>query len=375
MFKNDGTATGNIQGSGLGWDANKKIILVRNQNWVESTDPIRKAFPDQIEIDEGYNDPNIATQDILNGQFDFNYDFQIPPAKSQSILSNASQKPLLHNPLIPGLRYISLNTTIHPFTSVHVRRAVAWILNKDAMRKTRGGAIAGPIATHVLSPNLAGFKEAGGNSYDPYATTNEQGDLQKALAEMKLAATQDHEPNINASTGMYTGPAVLMVGSNTGTAPATTTEVANDLKKIGINTRRADYTTNTMYTEWAQIPGKNVAILPNVAWVVDYPDTFTMLAPILGGPGPGGHFPSVKNNNYSLFNDPTFNGLVKDVSATQDVAKRNKLFGELDQRTMDQVPIIPWLWSADALLTSPRVKNFVYYALGDSMDLAVVAVQ
>jgi ABC-type transport system substrate-binding protein len=66
---------------------------------------------------------------------------------------------------------------------------------------------------------------------------------------------------------------------------------------------------------------------------------------------------------------------VKDVSATQDVAKRNKLFGELDQRTMDQVPIIPWLWSADALLTSPRVKNFVYYALGDSMDLAVVAVQ
>jgi len=373
MFKNDPT-TGNIQGSGLGWDPNKKIDLVRNPNYDQATDPFRKNFPDEITIDEGYNDPEIATQKILNGEFDLNFDFQVPADKQQAINANATQKTLLRTPASPCFRYVSLNTTIHPFTNVHVRRAVAWILNKDAMRKTRGGASAGLIAGHIILPILSGFSDAGGTTFDPYATPQEQGDQAKAIAEMKLAA-QDGEPNIDAATGQYTGPAVLLVGSSAGVAPKTTSQVASDLRKLGIKTSQQQFTTGTMYSEWYQVPSKKVAVASNAGWCIDYPDTFTLLAPILLGPGQGGSFPQVKNNNYSLFNDPTTNGLIAQVAKTTDQTKKNALFGQIDKQAMDQVPIVPWLWDSSSLLVSPRVKNFVFFAMADQIDLAVVAVQ
>jgi len=372
MFKND--ATGNIQGAALGWDPNKHMDLVRNPNYDQSTDSFRKNFPNEITVDEGFGDPEIATQDILNGKFDYNLDFQIPSDKQATININATQKALLRTPASPCFRYVSLNTTIPPFDNVHVRRAVAWVLNKDAMRKTRGGPSAGEIAGHIILPILSGFSQVGGASYDPYATPSEQGDVTKALAEMKLAA-QDGEKNIDAATGKYTGPAVLLVGSSSGAAPKTSAEVAADLRKIGINTSQQQFKTGIMYSEWYQVPGKKVAVATNAGWCIDYPDTFTLLAPILLGPGAGGSFPSVKNNNYSLFNDSTTNGLVADVSKTTDQSKKNDLFAQIDKRALDQVPLVPWLWDASALLVSPRVKNFVFFAMADAIDLAVVAVQ
>ena len=372
MFKND--ASGKIQGAGLGWDPNKKIDLIRNSNYDQATDPFRKNFPDEITIDEGYNDPEIATQKILNGEFNYNFDFQIPADKQQAINANATQKTLLRTPASPCFRYVSLNTTIHPFTNVHVRRAVAWILNKDAMRKTRGGAAAGQIAGHIILPILSGFNEAGGATFDPYATPNEQGDLAKATAEMKLAA-QDGEPNIDAATGKYTGSPVLLVGSSSGVAPKTTAEEAADLAKIGIKTTTQQFTTGTMYSEWYQVPSKKVAVASNAGWCIDYPDTFTLLAPILLGPGQGGSFPQVKNNNYSLFNDTTTNSLVAQVAKTTVQSQKNSLFAQIDKQAMDQVPLVPWLWDSSSLLVSPNVKNFVFFAMADAIDLAVVAVQ
>ena len=373
MFKNN--ASGNIQGASLGWDPNKKIDLVRNPNYDQKTDSFRQNFPDEITIDEGYSDDEIATQKILNGEFDFNFDFQIPPDKQQAINANATQKSLLRTPSSPCFRYVSLNTTIPPFDNVHVRRAVAWVLNKDAMRKARGGPAAGQIAGHIILPILSGFNEAGGATFDPYATPNEQGDLTKAIAEMKLAA-QAGEKNIDASTGQYKGPALLMVGSSSsGAAKKTTAEVAADLAKLGIKTTTQQFTTGTMYSEWYQVPSKHVAVASNAGWCIDYPDTFTLLAPILLGPGPNGSFPSVKNNNYSEFNDTVTNGLIAQVAKTTVQSAKNTLFAQIDKQAMDQVPLVPWLWDASSLLVSPRVKNFVFFAMADSVDLSVVAVQ
>jgi peptide/nickel transport system substrate-binding protein len=371
MFKND--STGNIKGAGLGWDPGKKIILVRNPKWDASTDTIRKAFPDSIEISEGFEDAAIQTDKILASEFDNNWDTAVPAEKVQSILGNPTQKPLLHIQNAPCVRYVALNVTVKPFDNVHVRRAVAWVLNKDAMRKPRGGAAAGDIATHMLIPGYGGFNESGGKTSDPYDTPKKQGDLTKALAEMKLAKNDGVPVDAN---GKYTGPAVFGVGGNAGAAPKTADQIVSDLGKIGIRVSPLSrFDGNTMYTNWYQQPAKHVAIAPNSAWCNDYPSSLSTIAPLVQGPGPGGSFPAVKNNNYSLWNDPDTNALIAKAAKTTKASELNKIYGDIDKRILDQVPLVPWLWDASPNMVSPRVKNYVYLLQCACLDLAVAAVQ
>jgi hypothetical protein len=56
------------------------------------------------------------------------------------------------------------------------------VIDKNALRLTRGGPTLGTIATHFISPILAGFAQAGGDAGPGYNfDTNPNGNL--ALAE------------------------------------------------------------------------------------------------------------------------------------------------------------------------------------------------
>ena len=64
---------------------------------------------------------------------------------------------------------MALNTTKPPFDNLDVRKAVAYVLDRNAMRLTRGGPVDGAIATHFIDPSFGneGFDQSGGSSYDP----------------------------------------------------------------------------------------------------------------------------------------------------------------------------------------------------------------
>ena len=49
-----------------------------------------------------------------------------------------------------------MNLDVAPFTDVHVRKAVAWVLDKSAMLRALGGASHYSIATHIIPPTLPG---------------------------------------------------------------------------------------------------------------------------------------------------------------------------------------------------------------------------
>ena len=61
-----------------------------------------------------------------------------------------------------GNRYIALNTTVKPLDNVNVRQAISAVIDRNALRQTRGGPTVGDVATHFLPPGIAGFEEAGG---------------------------------------------------------------------------------------------------------------------------------------------------------------------------------------------------------------------
>ena len=72
-----------------------------------------------------------------------------------------------------ALAYTGLNVFQAPFDDVHVRKAVNWALDKEAMWKLVGGKPAGEIAGHFIPPGMMGGLNA---DYDPFATEGNKGD-------------------------------------------------------------------------------------------------------------------------------------------------------------------------------------------------------
>lgn len=348
-------------GKVTGYEATKKINMVRNKNWLSSTDTIRKAFPDRYEVVEGFEDTSAATEKILNGDFDYNGDFTIPPEKIETILSNPEQKDKIFFNANNCFRYVALNTTLPPFDNVKVRQAVAYVLNKSGMRLTRGGKRIGEIATHVLIPGINGFQDVGGKKYDPYPSTEFAGDLAKAQGLMREAGYP---------SGKYTGPEVYLVGGNTGVAPKTTTVVQESLLQLGIRVHREEYKTNIMYTKYAGIPKQKVQVLSNVGWCWDYPDSYTVIGALFDGR----KVTESANQNYSQINDPGLNTLI-DKAYSAVGTQRAKLWADADKRVMELAPVIPWLWDSAPNLISKRVLNYQFTLLSSSIDLAVAALK
>src|SRR6185503_19913487 len=138
MIENNGAGSIN----GVGYKPGQLIELVRNPNWNRSTS-WRPAYADKILFKEGYQDATVQARTILSGGADVNGDTPPPPAELKSILANSSQRKELFFTPTGGSRYIALNTSKPPFNKLAVRQAVAYVLDRNAMRLTRGGAVDG----------------------------------------------------------------------------------------------------------------------------------------------------------------------------------------------------------------------------------------
>src|SRR5262249_54885900 len=157
------------------------------------------AYLDEITIDEGNSDSSVATQRVLDGQSLGTGDF-VPPASQLRKLSAAHSDELQ---LVPtgGTRYIALNTKVAPLDDLNVRNATLAVCDRNAMRLTFGGAIAGPVASGFLPPGLPGFDQAGGLQQGSGAfdfLRSPTGNLQLAESYMRKAGY---------ASGKYTGSA------------------------------------------------------------------------------------------------------------------------------------------------------------------------
>ena len=240
MIKNN--AAGSI--NGVGYKPGQLIELVRNPNWRRSTS-WRPAYADKVLFKEGYQDATVQARTILAGGADVNGDTPPPPAELKSILANSTQRKQLVFTPTGGSRYIALNTARLRSTSSAVREAVAYVLDRNAMRLTRGGAIDGRIATHFIDPGFGsqGFTQAGGYSFNPFPSAGFNGNVAKAKQLLRQAGY---------ANGMYSGPQLTMVADNTPPGSNTAQVVAAAMAKIGFNVKTISVTHSTMYTQLLQ---------------------------------------------------------------------------------------------------------------------------
>jgi peptide/nickel transport system substrate-binding protein len=359
MIRNN--AAGSI--NGIGYKPNQEIDLVRNPNWSAKTS-WRPAYANEIIFKEGFQDPTVQARTILSGGADVNGDTPPPAAELRTIMASSTERSELHFTPTGGSRYVALNTRKAPFNKLDIRKAVAYVLDRNAMRLTRGGSIDGRIATHFIDPSFGslGFTQSGGLSFNPFPSAGFNGNVAKAKQMMRAAGYR---------SGMYTGPEVTMVADSTPPGSNTAQVVAADLAKIGIKVKTISVTHAAMYTRFCNVPANEPNICPNVGWLPDFHDPQTVLDVTFNGK----NITSANNSNWPLLNNPSLNAEMNRAELLLNPAARAKAWGRIDEQVTQSAAAVPWLWENWPSLTSKHVGGAPERWNGGSPDVTFMSVK
>ena len=363
------TASGGISG----FDGEKTLDLVRNPDYNASSDTTkaRENLPNEFLFQVNSNVDDIYAK-VTRGDIEEEVASEPP-----TVLRQFKDSPQLH--INDGDRtwYLTMNLTQPPFDDLHVRRAVNYVVDRNALRKSWGGPTAGAIATHIAPDAILNNKLKG---YAPYG--NGDGNLAKAKAEMKLSKyDKNHDGICDASACKN----ILTITGDRSVEVGFIPVLTQNLKSIGLNIK--DRVLKDAYTP-INTTRNNIPFSTRPGWGKDYADASTFFDPLFNGANiiPQG------NTNYSLLGlTPAIakkDGIKGDVtnvpSINGDLAKCSLLSGDprvtclaaLDKKlTYDIVPWVPYLWSNAISVSSQNVTQFGFDQFGGTIAYAHVAVK
>jgi peptide/nickel transport system substrate-binding protein len=336
MIENDG------KGKITGYEPSKKLVMVRNPSWDKSTD-FKPAYFDKIN-ETCCTDATVAARKTLSGQGYLSGDYAAPPV---AVLKQAlsSRKDQISVEPSGGNRYISLNTTVKPLDNVNVRRAISAVIDRTALRQTRGGPTLGTIATHFLPPGIAGFDEAGGEKGPGFDFAS------SPTANVALA--KSYMKKAGYSNGMYDGPALLTIADNESPAKETAEAFQEQVKKIGLKLQFREVPHATMLTKFCQSPGSNTAICPNLGWGADFFAAQSFFVPLFYGP----NLVQSGNVNTAEVDDPKLDAQIDEARQITDPEKAAQAWADLDKEVTSQQYFIPWLWDNNVGLESKNMNG------------------
>ncbi len=357
------------------------LILVRNPRYDPRTDSTaaRESNPDRFVF---VADPEHSVQSsqaaeaarrLAAGELEDAFQPSFWPFVIRKYAADAAKRGRLRlNPWGESL-WIALNLTQPPFDDVHVRRALAWVIDRAALREAYGGRLAGPIAQHVIPDELLDDQLKG---FAPFKSRGDHGDLARAKAEMAKS-------KYAVRNGVCVAKACKSVrfGSVGPYAPSQRIKpvVKDDARRIGIVfiNRRRPY----------DVPSSNNPVLVNVQWLTPWPDPVSFFEPNFAGRS----IRPKDNLNYSLLGlTPKqaarlhVGGAVRRVpSIDSGLARCNSFTGirrtscyaALDRHLTRLVPAIPFLWRNAITILGPQVVKWEFDQSTGTTAFAHVAVK
>ena len=362
-----------------GFNPTTSLTLVRNPNYVQSTDNTRANYVNGVEITV---DPNVADifARVQKGQLDGSMIDPPPATVTRQYLTNPELAKDFHSNLINQVEDVTMNLDVAPFTNIHVRKAVAWVLDKSAMLRALGGSSHYSIATHIITPTLPGGLSA---SYDPYKTPGEAGDLAKAEAQMKLSP---FDPKHDGKCDVAACKNLAFI--NISQFSAVDTVVQNDLAKIGIQIVPRDLSVTTAFTALFTI--KDLEPMSALGGgYADYTGTYSFAQPNFGSTALSS---PVSCCNYSLVGltkqqaktykvsypstgIPSVDNIISQCEVLADGPARNSCWEGLDKTMMTKVVAwVPYVWGRNIVITGPTVTRYMMDTMTSSISLTQIAV-
>jgi len=351
------------QSEAPGYTPGREIILVRNPSWSADTDDLRLAYPDRIEVRIGGDNDDLYNQ-VAAGTLDFVVDGIVPPDKIRDYQTNPDLQNKINAHPSDAVRYVSFNLAVPPFDDVHVRKAFNWVFDKQGFRQLRGGPTVGAIAGHIFVDTLENNIL---QTYDPYATANASGDLQKAKDEM---AQSKYDKDKDGVCDAPECKDILTITDREDPYPGQANLLIQFLQPLGITLDVKQLERGTMYNK-CNDANSHHALCAGPGWGKDYADGVTFGQPLFDSSGLwesccnysllGASSEQLKSWGYSVTSVPSVDDKVAECSALEPGDARFNCWAELDRQLMeDVVPWVPYLFDTNVDILSDNIKHYSF---------------
>lgn len=309
-------------------DAGRSTVLARNPYYKGN----RPANPDQIVFTPNVNIDQSLLQ-VKAGQSDLDM-IGIPPTAAADLAKQYNiNKSRFYVGSTSCVNYMGMNTARAPFDNVNLRKAVNYAIDRPAQVRLLG-AYAGKRTNQILVPGLPGYK-----AYQAYPIKG----ADVAKAKQVGGSAIDSAPTLN----------VVHTTSSYSTNRAQVAEY--NLTQAGFKIKDVP-TPATNYYQVIQTKGTTYNFVTNGGWCADYFDPFDYLNVLFDGR----KIQAANNNNYTYFNNASFNKGLDHASSLLGAA-RASAYAKLDQELMVKyAPVVPYLVPTNRYFTSSRVSNWIY---------------
>jgi peptide/nickel transport system substrate-binding protein len=288
--------------------------------WAPAARPDKMVFLENISAD-------VASARFRNGDLDIIY----RPSKVNRLFLRESKAwaPYLAEAPSASVFALGLNCELPPFDNVHVRRAVAFALDRSKLERLDPGQVI--AATQVLPPMLA--------PHDPELPSGQVFDLDRAKEEMRLAGFPDG----------LSEPVIVWVRGEGEVRVAQLFQ--QDLKAIGIEIELKLVTFATYLRETGR---PRVAQAAFTGWHQDFPDPSNFMDILF-------HSRSIhpeNSENRSFYRNPKLDRILDEARPETDRETRLALYAEANSILADDAPWAFLYYPVDMFAWQPYVKGF-----------------
>lgn len=331
-----------------------KLKLVRNQSWNADSDPLRKAYVDEIEMTMGV-EGDAAMQQLQAGSADVLFDIQPSPANIQQLVAaNDSKFTTMENGGIDQFMWFNTKSGNNggALQNLAVREALQYAIDKPAVQQVMGGEDIATVTNGIFGPGINGFK-----TFSLFGDENGKADPEKAKALLAEAGVS----NLT----------LKFPYRNLGTQPDIAQTIQASLEAAGITVELfpvppTDYYANFMTNRENASNGEwDIAL---VGWSPDW----------VGGAARSVFQPQFTFDgtpqayNYVDYNNEEANALAAQALEAATPEEAADLWNQVDRAVMADSPIVSIVARKKANYHSDRVQNFEIYALAQNGDWANV---
>jgi peptide/nickel transport system substrate-binding protein len=346
-----------------GYRPGRGIVLVRNPSWQPTGDNLRPAYPDRVQIRIG-GDPERIAAAVDEGRLDLQIDGSPPLSQVRRYRSDRRLEDRLHVGSGDVVRFVPLNLAVPPFDDVRVRRAVNLAVDKAALRRDAGGPLVGSVAGHIMVDGVTGGRASG---FDPYATSRDRGNLQRASDEMRRSP-YDRDGDGTCDVAACRG--VTALTANVPPFPRQAVSIRNSLAELGIRLALQPVDPGTLLRR-LQDPGSRVALAVGPIWAKLYPDGAAFAEPLFGrdgiGPGSCCNYSLVSASpaqlegyGYPVGRVPTVEARIRGCAATLGDGRASCWTGLDRLLSTAIVPWIPYLFERNVDVVSARIRSYSF---------------
>lgn len=331
---------------------NQKIVLTRNPAWKASTDSVRKAYVNQIDVTEG-QDSTTVQQQLSAGTADMEWDEQVPPVSLPSLSATHSSGLLVYQAgsLDP---YVVINfqspNAGKATSKLGVRQALEYAVDKTAIEQVNGGTILNEPLNQIITPGNVGYQQ-----FDLYPSAGNSGNPAKAKSLLAAAGYPD-------------GIKLKLMYDNVDPDPQIAQTLQADMAKAGITLELQQVPQDNLYGQYLTQPSDAQRGVWDLA-VVDWgPDWFgnngrTTVQPLLEGSsyGPG-------SSDYGDYNSAAENTDINAALAASSQTAAAAAWHQADEQAMKDAALIPIDVHKHAIFASSAVHNLFidpYSRVGD----------